>query len=141
MSISSKSDEKGNIVTEVHLSIMTKAKPNVKIEDIPVINGFRGVSEDYNKQPSFHSINSPRSVEARLNLNNIPQIQFNYHGYGEPWHGRTFRPPQMYWNYHYGNHGNVKFRSHKTWTRDRPIVDDKIEPPLSKTKSSDNYNY
>ncbi|KYN19616.1 hypothetical protein ALC57_08092 [Trachymyrmex cornetzi] len=137
VSISSKLDEKGNIVTEVYFSIITKAKPNVKIDDVPVINGFRGISEDYDKQPIFHSINSPRSIDGHLYFNNIPQVQSNYHGYGEPRYGRTFRQPQMYWNYHFGNHGNVRFRGHKTRVRDRPIVDDKIEPPLSKTKPGD----
>ncbi|XP_012061568.1 PREDICTED: uncharacterized protein LOC105624826 [Atta cephalotes] len=137
VSISSKSDEKGNIVTEVYFSIITKAKPNIKIDDVPVINGFRGINEDY-EQPIFHSINSPRSIDAHLYFNNIPQVQSNYHEYNEPRYGRTFRQPhQMNWNYHFGNHDNVKFRDHNTWVRDRPIVDDKIEPPLSKTKLSD----
>ncbi|KYQ55597.1 hypothetical protein ALC60_05519 [Trachymyrmex zeteki] len=75
VSISSKSDEKGNIVTEVHFSIITKEKPNVKFDDIPVINGFRGVSKDYDKRPIFHSINSPRSIDAHLYFNNIPQVR------------------------------------------------------------------
>lgn len=69
--VSSKSDEEGNIVTEVHLSIITKAKPNAKI-DVPVINGFQGVSED--KQPIFHSINSPHSMRAYLHRDNTPQV-------------------------------------------------------------------
>jgi len=73
VSVSSKSDEKGNIITEVHLSIITKAKPNVKIDDIPVINGFRGVSEN-DKQPIFRSINSPRSMHVHLYRDNIPQV-------------------------------------------------------------------
>jgi len=42
----------------------------------------------------------------------------------------------MYWN-QYGNYGNIRFRDHKAWPRDRPVVDDKIESPLSKTKPSD----
>lgn len=74
MSVSSKPDEKGNIVTEMHLSIITKAKSNVKINDVPVINGFRGVNENYDKQPSFHSINSPRPMHIHLQRDNIPQV-------------------------------------------------------------------
>lgn len=74
VSVSSKPDEKGNIITEVHLSIITKPKPNVKIDDVPIINGFRGVSEDYNRQPIFHSINSLRSIHTHLYRNNIPQV-------------------------------------------------------------------
>ncbi|XP_011707344.1 PREDICTED: uncharacterized protein LOC105462443 [Wasmannia auropunctata] len=140
VSVSSKPDENGNIVTEVHLSIITKAKLNTKIEDVPVINGFRGVSQD-DKQPIFHSINSPRSMHTHLYRNNIPQIQTNYHGYGQPWYGQTFRQPQMYWNYHFGNQDNVGLRDQKMWPRDRPVVDDKIEPPLSKTKPNDETNY
>jgi len=51
-----------------------KAKPNAKIDDVPVINGFRGVSEDYDKQPSFYSINSPHSMHTHLQRDNIPQV-------------------------------------------------------------------
>ncbi|XP_011882224.1 PREDICTED: uncharacterized protein LOC105569957 [Vollenhovia emeryi] len=139
VSVSSKPDEKGNIITEVHLSIITRAKPKVKVDDVPIINGFRGVNEDYDKRPSLHSISSPRSMHyTHLQRDNIPQIQTNYQGYGEPWYGRTFQRPQMYWNYHLGDRGNVGFQDHRTWPRDKPTVDDKIEPPLSKTKPSDN---
>jgi len=138
VSVSSKPDEKGNIITEVHLSIITKVKPNVKIDDVPVINGFRGVSEDHDKQPTFHPISSPRSIHTHLHRDNIPQIQTDYLGHVEPWYGRTVRQPQMYWRYrHFGDRGNVGFRNHNTWLRDKPIVDDKIESPLSKTKPSD----
>ncbi|XP_036146071.1 uncharacterized protein LOC105836564 isoform X2 [Monomorium pharaonis] len=136
VSVSSKSDEEGNIVTEVHLSIITKAKP--KIDDVPVINGFRGINEGYDKRPIFHPINSPRSMHAHFHRDNTPQIQTK--GYSEPWYGRTFRRPQVYWNYYVGDHNNVGFMD-QTWRRDRPIVDDKIEPPLSKTKPSDDIKF
>ncbi|KAL0126146.1 hypothetical protein PUN28_004933 [Cardiocondyla obscurior] len=139
VSVSSKVDEKGNIVTEIHLSITTKAKPNVKIDDVPVISGFQGASKD--KQPILHSINSPRSMHTQFHRDNIPQIQTDYRRHGEPWHGRIFQRPQIYWNYQLGDYGNIGFRSHNTWQRDRPIVDDKIEPPLSKTKPSDDINF
>lgn len=71
------------------------------------------------------------------------QIQTNYQGYGEPWyqHRRTFQRPHGYWNYrHFEDRGisNVGCnRGCKTWPRDTPVVDDKIESPLSKTKPSD----
>jgi hypothetical protein len=135
VSVSSKPDGKGNIVTEVHLSIITNAKPNAKIDDIPVIDSFRGISEE---QSTFHPISAPNPLHSRRD--NIPQIQTNYQGYGEPWyhHQRTFQRPRMYWSYrHFGDDGNAGFRGHKTWPRDKPIVDDKIEPPLSRTKFSD----
>ncbi|XP_011639845.1 uncharacterized protein LOC105428934 [Pogonomyrmex barbatus] len=74
VTVSSKQDEKGNIVTEVHLSIITRAKLN-KIDDVPVITGFRGVNEDHAKQPIFHSINSPRLMHTHLHRDNIPQVR------------------------------------------------------------------
>ncbi|XP_029161906.1 uncharacterized protein LOC114933464 [Nylanderia fulva] len=142
VSVSSKPDGKGNIVTDVHLTIITNTKPDAKInnvpviEDIPVIDSFRGISEDQEKQLNFHPISTPNPSHSH---HNIPQIQTNYEGYGEPYHHRrTFQRPRTYWNYrHFGDDGNVGFRGHKTWSRERPIVDDKIEPPLSKTKFSD----
>ncbi|EFN80485.1 hypothetical protein EAI_08389 [Harpegnathos saltator] len=118
VSVSSKPDGKGNIVTEVHLSIITKAKPDVlEVNDVPVIDGFRGASKELNERPI---------------------IQTSYQGYGEPWyqHRRIFQQPPVYWNYQsFGDRGEG-FRGHKTWSRERPVVDDKIEPPLSKTKPS-----
>lgn len=58
----------------MHLSIITKAKSNAKIDDVPVINGFQAVSEDYDKQPNFHSINAPRPMHTHLQRGNIPQV-------------------------------------------------------------------
>lgn len=72
VSVSSKPDGKGNIVTEVHLSIVTNAKSNVKIEDIPVIESFRGISENRVEQPTFHSIDTPNAVY--VHRSNIPQV-------------------------------------------------------------------
>ncbi|XP_012231327.2 uncharacterized protein [Linepithema humile] len=139
VSVSSKPDGEGNIVTEVHLSIITNTKPNVKIDDVPVIESFRGINENRVEQPIFYSINTPSAVYAHRS--NIPQIQTNYQGYGEPWyqHQRTFQRPHGYWNYrHFEDRDNVGYRGHKTWPRDKPVIDDKIEPPLSKTKPSVN---
>lgn len=77
VSVSSKSDEKGNIITEVHLSFVTKT--NTEIDDVPIINGFQGVNEEY-KQPIFHPITSPRSMHTYLHRDNMPQvIKFIYY--------------------------------------------------------------
>lgn len=69
VSVSSKPDGKGNIVTEVHLSIITNVKPNPEIEDIPVIDSFRGVGEE---KPIFHPISTPNP--SYLHRHNIPQV-------------------------------------------------------------------
>ncbi|XP_050455685.1 uncharacterized protein LOC126853717 isoform X2 [Cataglyphis hispanica] len=138
VTVSSKPDGKGNIITEVHLSIITNTKPkeDAKIDDIPVIESFRGIRVDNEEKPISHPISSPNPLYSRRE--NIPQIHTNYQGYGEPWyhHRRPFQRPRSYWSYH-GDGGNVEFRGHKTWSRDKPIVDDKIEPPLSRTRLSD----
>ncbi|EFN69134.1 hypothetical protein EAG_14392 [Camponotus floridanus] len=135
VSVSSKPDGKGNIVTEVHLSIITNAKPNAKIDDIPVIDSFQGI-KDHEEKPIFHPISRNPLYSHR---DNIPQIQTNYQGYGEPrYHHRTFQRPRTYWSYHHFRNGdNVEFRGRKIRPQDKPIVDDKIDPPLSRTKLSD----
>ncbi|XP_017886577.2 uncharacterized protein LOC108628878 [Ceratina calcarata] len=100
VSVSSERDDEGNIITDVHLKFITKLI-NSKTDDIPIVDGVRGVEKIVNLHHS-------RPIE----LHNIPQIQTRYEG-GEPWYqgGRTFEliPPI------------------------KPVVDDKIEPPLSKT--------
>lgn len=70
VSVSSKTDDKGNIVTEVHFSIVTNVKPDVKIDEVPVIDGFRGVAED-DEQLIFHPIHTP---DLHLPRENIPQV-------------------------------------------------------------------
>ncbi|XP_011145606.2 uncharacterized protein LOC105186826 [Harpegnathos saltator] len=139
VSVSSKPDGKGNIVTEVHLSIITKAKPDVlEVNDVPVIDGFRGASKELNERPIVYPTHSLNLLHSYLHREYIPQIQTSYQGYGEPWyqHRRIFQQPPVYWNYQsFGDRGEG-FRGHKTWSRERPVVDDKIEPPLSKTKPS-----
>ncbi|EZA61282.1 hypothetical protein DMN91_012922 [Ooceraea biroi] len=131
VSVSSESDENGNIVTEVHLSIVTSAESDNKIDDdVPVIDGLRGLGKNHDEHPVF-SVNTPKPVYSHLHRENIPQIQVNYQGYGEPWyqHRRIFQRPRGYWSYN-----SAGFRGYNT--RPRPI-DDKIGPPLSKTKASD----
>lgn len=72
VSVSSKPDGKGNIVTEVHLSITTNTKPDAKVDDVPVIDSFRGISEDHEEKPIFHPINLPNPSYSRRE--NIPQV-------------------------------------------------------------------
>ncbi|XP_032662638.1 uncharacterized protein LOC116840252 [Odontomachus brunneus] len=141
VSVSSKPDGKGNIVTEVRLSIVTRAKSNVQVNDVPVIDGFRGASKESREQPTFHPT-STSNLYSHLYRDYTPQIQSNYQGYGESWYQqrRTFQRPSMYLGYqNFGDRGDG-FRGHKTWSRERAIVDDKIEAPLSKTKSSNDTN-
>lgn len=74
VSVSSKPDGKGNIITEVHLSIITSAKSDIKIDDVPVIDGLRGISKSRDEQPVFYSINTPNPVQSHLRRENIPQV-------------------------------------------------------------------
>jgi len=72
VSVSSKPDEKGNIVTEVYLRIITSAKSDIKIDDVPVIDGLRGL--DGNEQAVIYSINTPNPKDSHLHRENIPQV-------------------------------------------------------------------
>lgn len=56
----------------MHLSIITNTKPDAKIDDVPVIDSFRGISEDHKEKPSFHPINLPNPSYSRRE--NIPQV-------------------------------------------------------------------
>ncbi|XP_014481884.1 PREDICTED: uncharacterized protein LOC106748153 [Dinoponera quadriceps] len=138
VSVSSKPDGKGNIVTEVRLSIVTRAKPDVRINEVPVVVGFRGANKESNERPIFYPTNAPNLPHLHLHRDYIPQIQSNYQGYGEPWyqHRRNFQRPPTYRGYqNFGDRGDG-FRGRDIWSRGRATMDDKIEPPLSKTKSS-----
>ncbi|OAD56251.1 hypothetical protein WN48_03569 [Eufriesea mexicana] len=102
VSVSSKLNGEGDIVTDVHFNVITKLETNFETHDIPIVDGIRGVKNTYD-----HS----RSLAY---LYGIPQIQSRYQG-GEPWYQgqRTVQRPQI-----------------------RFTVDDKIEPPFSKTQSN-----
>ncbi|CAL7943781.1 unnamed protein product [Xylocopa violacea] len=109
VSVSSKRDEDGNIVTDVHLNLLTKLKTTIETADIPIVNGIRGLEDAYKNLFDVQHLN--RSQPSLYLHNNIPQIQTRYQG-GEPWYQgpRTFQRPQV-----------------------RPaVVDDKIIP-LSRT--------
>jgi len=75
VSVSSKPDEKGNIVTEVYLSIITSAKSDeIKIDDVPVIDGLRGLGGNHDEQAVVYSMNTPNPTYSHLHRENIPQV-------------------------------------------------------------------
>ncbi|XP_053979042.1 uncharacterized protein LOC128876591 [Hylaeus volcanicus] len=136
VSVSSNRDKDGNIVTDVHLRIITKVEPDPKINDIPVIDGIHGVHS-----PHFHSGFRPSNSfhSPTHGYDNVPQIQTRYHG-GEPWYQgpRNFQRPQIVWRSHHpGESASRRFPSYGGRSFGKPVVDDKIEPPLSKTQGSD----
>lgn len=61
-------------MTEVHLTIITSAKPETQIGDVPVIDGFRGIDKDPNERPIFRPIMMPNPVYSYLRRDNIPQV-------------------------------------------------------------------
>ncbi|KAG7205489.1 hypothetical protein KM043_007475 [Ampulex compressa] len=132
----SRIDDDGNIVTDVHLSIVTRLNENVKVGDIPVIDGTRGAEATIDRRPTFHLSSPPRAYQ-HFYFNNIPQIQGRRPEGGEHWYQgtRSFQRPQAPWHYHnYGERPIREFQGHGSWVPSRPPVDDKIEPPLSETR-------
>ncbi|KAK1132057.1 hypothetical protein K0M31_016195 [Melipona bicolor] len=110
VSVSSKLNKEGDIITNVHLTITTKLKTDFKKNDIPIVDGIRGIENTYNRY--YNHLN--RSRPLLYLYKNIPQIQSRYQG-GEPW---------------YQNRRNIQKPEIK------PVVNDKIEPPFSKTQSN-----
>nr|XP_033193224.1 uncharacterized protein LOC117158447 [Bombus vancouverensis nearcticus] len=107
ISVSSRLNNEGSIVTDVHLTVITKLEADFKTNDIPIVDGVRGVANTYDL--GLRHLNRSRPSTY---LYNTPQIQSRYQG-GEPWYQgrRSFQRPRI-----------------------KPVVDDKIEPPLSKTQ-------
>ncbi|XP_043591507.1 uncharacterized protein LOC122571608 [Bombus pyrosoma] len=107
ISVSSRLNNEGNIVTDVHLTVITKLEADFKTNDIPIVDGVRGVANTYDL--GLRHLNRSRPSTY---LYNTPQIQSRYQG-GEPWYQgrRSFQRPRI-----------------------KPVVDDKIESPLSKTQ-------
>ncbi|XP_076246495.1 uncharacterized protein LOC143186673 [Calliopsis andreniformis] len=136
VSVSSHRDEDGNIVTDVHLKITRKVEDDPKINDIPVVDGVRGLEDTYDQPSNFQPVNPLRSPTYFRN-NNIPQIQTRYQG-GEPWYQgrRTYQSPQGFWRYHRPGEPVGRFPGHSGWSLRRPVVDDKIDPPLSKSEGN-----
>ncbi|KOC60384.1 hypothetical protein WH47_08512, partial [Habropoda laboriosa] len=127
VSVSSKQDKDGNIVTDVHLSIVTKLETdsNNKTNDIPFVDGVRGIGNTYDHSLDPHHLNYSRP--STYFYNSIPQIQSRYQG-GEPWYQgrRMFQRPEI-WR----SHSSDRYTG---WLPNRLVVDDKIEPPFSKTQ-------
>ncbi|KZC05235.1 hypothetical protein WN55_08842, partial [Dufourea novaeangliae] len=136
VSVSSTCDDEGNIITDVHLRMVTKAETDLQINDIPVVDGLRGV-ETSRDQPVDHHHRIPSSPSTYLR-NNFPQIQTRFRD-GEPWYqgGRNFQRPQIIWHYHRPiNFAGGRFPQYGGRPAGAPVVDDKIEAPLSKTKGN-----
>lgn len=136
VSVSSSLNDAGNIVTNVHLSILTKLGKDSQANDVPIFDGVRGVESSYNPLPDFNLLNYPAMPRFH---NNIPQIQIRNPDYNEVWYrGRgSFYRPQTVWRYrHVAQPTSNKFYGHGGWIPSKPLVDDKIEPPLSRTQPS-----
>ncbi|KAI4477156.1 hypothetical protein M0804_012977 [Polistes exclamans] len=157
VSVSSRTDEVGNIVTDVHITIITvNTKPNIEVNEIPVIDGFRGIEEKSSPvsspmpppmpPPVFHLHDYVKPTFTHLlRNNNIPQVQVR--GFAEPNneevsfqdrrnYGRIY--PTWYNTRNYEQRiYNKGFQDSRPWFPRRVKVDDKIEPPLSKTKQSE----
>ncbi|XP_033325420.2 uncharacterized protein LOC117219948 isoform X2 [Megalopta genalis] len=93
VSMSSTYDDEGNVITDLHLRIITKSEADTK-------------------------------------------IQTRYQD-GEPWYQgrRTFQRPQIMWRYQVPvQFSGRQFPQYGGRPAAAPVVDDKIEPPLSKTQ-------
>ncbi|XP_076228539.1 uncharacterized protein LOC116426359 [Nomia melanderi] len=131
VSMSSTRDDEGNIITDVHLRIITKSEVDSKVNEIPVVDGFRGVEDTPD-----HPVRSLGSTPHWRNY--IPQIQTRFQN-GEPWYQgeRAFQRPQIGRRYHFPTQfTGGRFPQYGGRPAAAPVVDDKIEPPLSKTQGS-----
>ncbi|XP_033325419.2 uncharacterized protein LOC117219948 isoform X1 [Megalopta genalis] len=129
VSMSSTYDDEGNVITDLHLRIITKSEADTKVNEIPVVDGVRGVEDSHD-----HPVVASRPTTYLHN--NIPQIQTRYQD-GEPWYQgrRTFQRPQIMWRYQVPvQFSGRQFPQYGGRPAAAPVVDDKIEPPLSKTQ-------
>lgn len=68
ISVSSRLNNEGNIVTDVHLTVITKLEADLKTNDIPIVDGVRGVANTYDlglrhlnrSRPSTYLYNTPQ---------------------------------------------------------------------------------
>lgn len=67
VSMSSTRDDEGNVITDVHLRIITKPEIDSKVNEIPVVDGIRGV-----EGPHDHPVVSSRPTTYLRN--DIPQV-------------------------------------------------------------------
>ncbi|CAD6215998.1 GSCOCG00004303001-RA-CDS [Cotesia congregata] len=140
LTVKSKKDQFGNLITTVQFKLVTKIN-KVKVNDVPIINGFRGLinsNNDNNHAPD--SINP--QIHQRYNTNNFQPslgVPKNYFS----------RPQADFYYYNNKNNNNNNddvgisrmYRGEsygrKPWMTSRDAIDDKIEPPLSKTSLND----
>ena len=72
VSVSSKLNNDGNIIiTNVHLTITTKLETDFKTNDIPIVDGVRGIENTYNRY--YNHLN--RSRPLLYLYKNIPQVK------------------------------------------------------------------
>lgn len=71
MSVTSSLDEEGNIVTDVHLRVITKVETDLKTNDIPIIDGIRGIDNPSVRVPDGRRANPFRPPSY---VYNIPQV-------------------------------------------------------------------
>ncbi|XP_076663667.1 uncharacterized protein LOC143366456 [Andrena cerasifolii] len=136
VTVSSHRDEEGNKITDVHVRIVKKLETDSQTNDIPVVDGVRGIEDTYSQPADFQRVNPSHPPIYYLH-NDIPQIQTRYRD-GQPWiQGRgTFQSPPTIWRYHRpGETAARRFPDHGGWPHNNPVVDDKIEP-LSKYRGS-----
>ncbi|XP_034934744.1 uncharacterized protein [Chelonus insularis] len=119
-------DQQGNLVTTVNLKIITKMK-DIKVHDVPVIDGVRGLYPLNNFNPN-HKPNKPQIY--RQNTNTFQP------SFGVP---KTYFSRPHTDSFYFYNRGISREESHgqSPWMTGRDTIDDKIEPPLSKTTTND----
>ncbi|XP_043269807.1 uncharacterized protein [Venturia canescens] len=112
-------NEEDNEIVSVSVKVVTKSK-TLGVEDVPVIDGIRASGYD-NVSPTLfpkHGRAHPTFID-----NNIPQGQLP----------RRNRPRQPSASFYPRNFGSRVPTAWNPWIPGRSPVDDKIEPPLSKT--------
>ncbi|XP_011305486.1 uncharacterized protein [Fopius arisanus] len=130
VSSSSRRDSEGNIITTITFSIITKTR-DIRVEDIPVIDGFRGIHPDTTPSVNFQNIPD----FSRYGPQSHKQVPGNFvPSFGPP--KNHFVRPQT--NPYYSNgfaRGGVP-RGQNSWMTRGDFIDDKIHPPFSKTASN-----
>lgn len=79
VSVMSHRDEEGNIVTDVHLKIIKKSEDDPGVNDIPVIDGVRGLEDTKTQSTDPHRVNSFRPLMYLHNT--IPEVNINIISY------------------------------------------------------------
>lgn len=78
VTVTSKPDSEGNVITNVHLSVVTKLKksPQLEISDVPVIEGIAGIGNPpFDQIPAFHFVDqNVGHGGGPIFDNNIPQV-------------------------------------------------------------------